>query len=80
MPSQRQITRDISYAYSAQTRGGRALIKLMENATGRVSLIKRARGYEGVIGRCSGPGSDCEASHAARAACLALRLGRAREC
>ena len=46
MPSQRQIARDISYAYSAQTRGGRALIKLMENATGRVSLIKRARGYE----------------------------------
>ncbi|ERL97524.1 putative hemolysin [Rhodobacteraceae bacterium HIMB11] len=46
MPSQRQIARDISYAYSAQTRGGRALIKLMENATGRVSLIKRAKGYE----------------------------------
>ena len=46
MPSQRQIARDISYAYSAQTLGGRALIKLMENATGRVSLIKRARGYE----------------------------------
>lgn len=46
MPSQRQIAREISYAYSAQTRGGRALIKLMENATGRVSLIKRARGYE----------------------------------
>ena len=46
MPSQRQIARDISYAYSAQTRGGRALIKLMENATGRVCLIKRAQGYE----------------------------------
>ncbi len=46
MRSHRQIARDISYAYSAQTRGGRAMIKLMENATGRVSLIKRARGYE----------------------------------
>jgi len=46
MPSQRQIARDISYAFSAQTRGGRTLIKLMENASGRVSLIKRACGYE----------------------------------
>lgn len=46
MPSQRQIARDISYAYSAQTRGGRTLIKLMENESGRVSLIKRACGYE----------------------------------
>jgi putative hemolysin len=46
MPSQRQIARDIRYAYSAQTRGGRTLIKLMENASGRVSLIKRACGYE----------------------------------
>lgn len=46
MPSQRHIARDISYAHSAQTRGGRVLIKLMENATGRVGLIKRARGYE----------------------------------
>ena len=41
MPSQRHIARDISYAYSAQTRGGRrALIKLMENATGRVGSDK----------------------------------------
>jgi putative hemolysin len=46
MPSQRQIARDISYAYSAQTRGGRTLIKLIENASGRVSLIKRACSYE----------------------------------
>jgi len=49
MPNQRQIARDISYAYSAQTRGGRAMIKLMENATGRVSLIKRAHGYENEV-------------------------------
>ncbi|MEM1351862.1 MAG: lysophospholipid acyltransferase family protein, partial [Pseudomonadota bacterium] len=39
-------TRDISYAFSAETKGGRALIRLMENSTGRLGLIKRAEGYE----------------------------------
>ncbi|GFE51653.1 glycerol acyltransferase [Roseobacter cerasinus] len=43
------ITRDISYSYSAQTRGGRALIRVMENSTGRLRLIKRARGYENEV-------------------------------
>ncbi|MFV1464683.1 MULTISPECIES: lysophospholipid acyltransferase family protein [unclassified Phaeobacter] len=38
--------RDLSYAYSAQTRPGRAMIRVMENATGRLQLIKRAEGYE----------------------------------
>ncbi|WP_299023684.1 lysophospholipid acyltransferase family protein [uncultured Sulfitobacter sp.] len=38
--------RDLSYAWSAQTRSGRAVIRLMENATGRMRLIRRARGYE----------------------------------
>ncbi len=42
----RNVTRDISYAFSAETKGGRALIRLMENSTGRLKLIKRARGYE----------------------------------
>lgn len=46
MPSRRHVARDISYAYSAETRGGRMLIKLMENTTGRMRLIKRADGYE----------------------------------
>ena len=46
MPSQRQVARDISYAYSASTKGGRAMIRLMENATGRLGLIRRAEGYE----------------------------------
>ncbi|WP_299148461.1 lysophospholipid acyltransferase family protein [uncultured Tateyamaria sp.] len=47
MPSrQRQITREISYSHSAETKGGRALIRLMENTTGRLRLIKRAQGYE----------------------------------
>jgi len=40
------IARDISYSYSAQTRGGRAMIRTMENLTGRIRLIKRAAGYE----------------------------------
>lgn len=44
--SQRQIAREISYAYSAETKGGRAMIRLMENTTGRIKLIKRAQGYE----------------------------------
>ncbi len=38
--------RDISYAYSARSKPGRAMIRLMENATGRLGLIKRAAGYE----------------------------------
>lgn len=46
MPNRRQIARDISYSYSASTRGGRAMIRLMENATGRLGLIRRAEGYE----------------------------------
>ncbi|ETX29816.1 lysophospholipid acyltransferase family protein [Roseivivax isoporae] len=46
MPERGQVARDISYSYSAQTRGGRALIRLMENATGRIGLIRRAEGYE----------------------------------
>lgn len=49
MPNRRQIARDISYAYSASTRGGRAMIRLMENATGRLGLIKRAEGYENEV-------------------------------
>ncbi|MCP4818554.1 MAG: acyltransferase, partial [Shimia sp.] len=40
------VARDISYAFSAQTKGGRAMIRVMENTTGRLRLIKRAAGYE----------------------------------
>jgi len=43
--------REISYAHSAATRGGRALIRVMENVTGRIGLIRRARGYEAEIAR-----------------------------
>lgn len=46
MQAQRHIARDISYAHSASTRAGRAVIRLMENSTGRLSLIRRAAGYE----------------------------------
>ncbi|MEM1353234.1 MAG: acyltransferase, partial [Pseudomonadota bacterium] len=42
----RQVAREISYSHSAETKGGRALIRAMENATGRLRLIKRAKGYE----------------------------------
>ena len=46
MKNYRQSTREISYAYSAQTSSGRALIKILENFTGRASLIKKAQNYE----------------------------------
>ncbi len=46
MSASHKSARDISYAYSAQTRGGRAMIRMMENSTGRLKLIKRAKGYE----------------------------------
>lgn len=43
---QRDVAREISYAASARSRGGRALVRLLENATGRIGLIRRAAGYE----------------------------------
>jgi putative hemolysin len=46
MLDDREGAREISYAHSAQTRGGRAMIRFLENASGRISLIKRAQGYE----------------------------------
>ncbi|MEM6578183.1 MAG: lysophospholipid acyltransferase family protein [Pseudomonadota bacterium] len=41
-----QVARDISYAFSAQTRGGRVMIRAMESLSGRTRLIRRASGYE----------------------------------
>ena len=46
MKHYRQYTQEIGYAYSAQTFSGRALIKILESVTGRLSLIKKAQGYE----------------------------------
>jgi putative hemolysin len=40
------LARDISYASAARSRTGRTMIRLLENATGRMSLIRRAAGYE----------------------------------
>ena len=37
--------RDLSYARSARSRGGRALIRGMETAGGRRALLRRAQGY-----------------------------------
>lgn len=48
--SSRHVARDISYAYSAQTRPGRVVIRSLENATGRLRLIKRADGYDAEVG------------------------------
>lgn len=46
MRGDRHVARDISYASSASSRSGRALIRVVENATGRLGLIRRAAGYE----------------------------------
>ncbi|MBL3569105.1 acyltransferase [Rhodovulum sulfidophilum] len=46
-----QVARDISYSSSARTKGGKALIRVLENATGRISLIRRAEGYEAEVER-----------------------------
>lgn len=47
----KQVARDISYSYSAQTKGGRALIRTLENVTGRLRLIRRAAGYQDAVAR-----------------------------
>lgn len=45
MPT-KPLARQISYASGAASRPGRAAIRLLENATGRFGLIRRARGLE----------------------------------
>lgn len=47
----RHVARDITYASAAATRPGRAMIRVLENATGRLSLIRRARGYDLEVAR-----------------------------
>ncbi|MEM9785915.1 MAG: acyltransferase, partial [Pseudomonadota bacterium] len=47
MPSKdREVARDITYASAAKGRSGRAMIRVMENATGRLRLIRKAKGYD----------------------------------
>ncbi|MCB1343530.1 MAG: lysophospholipid acyltransferase family protein [Pseudooceanicola sp.] len=48
MPDSR-IVRDITYSHSAASRGSRALVRLIENTTGRMTLIRRAQGYEAEV-------------------------------
>lgn len=47
----KDLAREISYASSARTRGGRAVVRVLENATGRLGLIRRATGYEDEVAR-----------------------------
>jgi putative hemolysin len=47
---QKELTRDISYAVAASTRPAGALIRTLENLSGRPQLIKRAAGYEADVG------------------------------
>ncbi|MFQ3253325.1 MAG: putative hemolysin [Loktanella salsilacus] len=44
-------TKEISYASSAKGRGGRTLIRLLENATGRPKLLRRVQGYDAQVGQ-----------------------------
>ena len=44
--SQHEVAREISYASSARSRAGRAVIRTVENLTGRPRLIRMARDYD----------------------------------
>ena len=44
-----EVARDISYATAADSRGKRAVIRAMENSTGRLKLIRKARGYDAEV-------------------------------
>lgn len=46
MRSQFSVAREISYASTAKTRKARVMIRSVENATGRLRLIHKARGYD----------------------------------
>ena len=45
------LAREISYAHAAATGPGRALIRGVENASGRLRLIRRVAGYEAEVAR-----------------------------
>ena len=51
MSRERHAAQDISYANSAESMPGQTVVKLLENATGRLTLIKRARGYQDEVAR-----------------------------
>lgn len=43
------VTRDISYASSAESRAGRAFVRTVEHLSGRTRLMKMARGYDAEV-------------------------------
>ncbi len=45
----KEVARDISYSSSAKSKAGRAVIRSIENMTGRISLIKQAKDYENEV-------------------------------
>ena len=45
----KEVARDISYSSSAKSKAGRAIIRSIENMTGRISLIKKAKDYENEV-------------------------------
>ena len=46
MDHRSQSAAAISYAHSADSKRGQSVIKLLENVTGRLALIKRVHGYQ----------------------------------
>lgn len=44
-----QVARDVSYANSVKTPAGSAVVRVLENTTGRIGLIRRANGYEAEV-------------------------------
>ena len=51
MSRERHAAQDISYANSAESMPGQAVVRLLENVTGRLTLINRARGYQDEVAR-----------------------------
>jgi putative hemolysin len=49
MTQNARIAREITYARSAATPAGRAVVRLLETATGRLALIRRVRGYDAEV-------------------------------
>ena len=45
----KEVARDISYASSAKSKAGRAVIRSIENMTGRIGLIKKAKDYDNEV-------------------------------
>ena len=45
----KEVARDISYSSSAKSKAGRAVIRSIENMTGRIGLIKKAKNYENEV-------------------------------